>query len=225
MVTMSRSRLLKEVLAASRTGNVADGLKRIADYAGASRYLLARWDTYSEDNLEFAVSADWPFDLVRSLGSILVRAQLKTTEIDRCLAAMQPAFFECPPSIAMPAELSRELCLIPFDVGPARLVLILGFGQDMILSDIRLEDVGYVCAYHLQQFGDRIFAVERKHDLTLREAECLSWIAEGKTSDEISLIIGISCNTVNNYITSIMKKTSTKTRSEAIAYAVRNNVI
>ncbi len=44
-------------------------------------------------------------------------------------------------------------------------------------------------------------------------------------SDEIATILGISRNTINNYITSVMRKTATKTRSEAIAYAVRNNLV
>ncbi len=66
---------------------------------------------------------------------------------------------------------------------------------------------------------------DRDFDLTERELECLYWIAEGKTSEEIALILGISRNTINNYITSVMRKTATKTRSEAIAYAVRNNLV
>jgi DNA-binding CsgD family transcriptional regulator len=65
----------------------------------------------------------------------------------------------------------------------------------------------------------------REMDLTDRELECLYWIAEGKTSDEIATIIGISKNTINNYITSVMRKTATRTRSEAIAYAVRHNLV
>jgi len=67
--------------------------------------------------------------------------------------------------------------------------------------------------------------VDREFELTDREIECLFWIAEGKTSDEIAVILGISRNTINNYITSVMRKTATKTRSEAIAYAVRNNLV
>jgi DNA-binding CsgD family transcriptional regulator len=41
----------------------------------------------------------------------------------------------------------------------------------------------------------------------------------------MAMILGISRNTINNYITSVMRKTATKTRSEAIAYAVRNNLV
>ncbi len=66
---------------------------------------------------------------------------------------------------------------------------------------------------------------DRECELTERELECLFWIAEGKTSDEIAVILGISRNTINNYITSVMRKTATRTRSEAIAHAVRNNLV
>ncbi|MCR9137874.1 MAG: helix-turn-helix transcriptional regulator [Alphaproteobacteria bacterium] len=222
---LSRSRLLEEVSLAGNSGDVADGLALIVDYAGALNYLLARWDAYSEGSLEFAISANWPFNLVRFLGTTLVRAQLKITEIERCMSAMQPTFVACPDSVVMPSGLSRQLCVIPFDIGPARMALLLCFEEGMIFSENRLKDVAPICAYHLACFGDDIFGINKRQDLTEREVECLSWIAEGKTSDEISLIIGISRNTVNNYITSIMKKTSTKTRSEAIAHAVRNNLI
>ena len=47
----------------------------------------------------------------------------------------------------------------------------------------------------------------------------------GAFEGEIALIIGISRNTVNNYITSIMNKTGAKTRSEAVAFAVRQRII
>jgi DNA-binding CsgD family transcriptional regulator len=70
-----------------------------------------------------------------------------------------------------------------------------------------------------------ILRQDREMELTDREVECLYWIAEGKTSDEIAVILGISRNTINNYITSVMRKTATKTRSEAIAWAVRNSLV
>ena len=80
-------------------------------------------------------------------------------------------------------------------------------------------------AYAVSSSDRREVRTERDFELTERELECLFWIAEGKTSDEIATILGISRNTINNYITSVMRKTGTKTRSEAIAYAVRHNLV
>jgi DNA-binding CsgD family transcriptional regulator len=94
-----------------------------------------------------------------------------------------------------------------------------------ILSPERLRDVGLLAGYFASFLRCGSIKVDRDFELTDRELECLFWIAEGKTSDEIAMILGISRNTINNYITSVMRKTATKTRSEAIAFAVRNNLV
>ena len=99
------------------------------------------------------------------------------------------------------------------------------FRRDIVVGRERMHDAALIAAYYAGRFSQAVYVPDNLLDLTEREIECLNWIAEGKTSDEISVIIGISRNTVNNYITSIMRKTTTKTRSEAIAYAVRNSLI
>lgn len=97
--------------------------------------------------------------------------------------------------------------------------------DSLLLSPERLRDVGLLAGYFASFTRSVEGKLERDFDLTERELECLFWIAEGKTSDEIAMILGISRNTINNYITSVMRKTATKTRSEAIAFAVRNNLV
>lgn len=197
----------------------------ICAYAGARHYLVARYDLHSDKQLEFVVSSDWPFDLVRTLGWSLVGAHARNSELRRCLAAFEPSFTEAPDTIAVPASLSRRVCLIPYNAGEARLLLLLLFDDGVFLSHDRLRDVAVAAAYHTAHFPELIGRSGIVADLTDREIECLSWIGEGKTSDEIALIIGISRNTVNNYITSIMNKTGARTRSEAVAFAIRNQII
>jgi DNA-binding CsgD family transcriptional regulator len=99
------------------------------------------------------------------------------------------------------------------------------FVEGVILSQEHLREIGLLAAYGASFVESVESRTERDFELTERELECLFWIAEGKTSDEIAVILGISRNTINNYITSVMRKTATKTRSEAIAYAVRNNLV
>ena len=170
------------------------------------------------------VASDWPFDLVRSLGVRLMRDQGKLNELERCLTTLQPALETCGSDIRMVDGLSRRYCVVPFNSGSARMILALLFREGIVLSQERLGDAALMAAYLINSPPDHA-AAERLLDLTEREIECLAWIAEGKTSDEVSMIIGISRNTVNNYITSIMRKTSTRTRSETIALAVRNRLI
>ncbi len=112
-----------------------------------------------------------------------------------------------------------------FSVGRTRFSLMLLFPEDVILSQEALRDIAVLAGYVASHKIKADVRHDRECELTERELECLFWIAEGKTSDEIAVILGISRNTINNYITSVMRKTATRTRSEAIAHAVRNNLV
>lgn len=205
--------------------HISSGMDLICAYAGARCYLLARTDLYSDRHHDFIVTSNWPFDLVRSFGASLVDAQARVSQIRRCLQAFEPSFQDVDPSVNLSDAVSQRVCLIPYNAGQARMLLALLFEKDAFLSHDRLRDVALAAAYHSSHFPDVISSNDTLSDLTDREVECLSWIGEGKTSDEIALIIGISRNTVNNYITSIMNKTGAKTRSEAVAFAVRQRII
>ncbi len=201
------------------------GLQALTDYVGALHYLLARCDLNSEAGLDYIVSSNWPFDLVRCLGGDLIAGMSRRTELDRCLSILAPAFALLPDHIELSPGISRQYCSMSFNVGINRYVLMLLCPQDVILSQQRLRTIGVLAGYFAGSVFDEVFHPERELDMTEREVECLFWIAEGKTSDEIATILGISRNTINNYITSIMRKTATRTRSEAIAYAVRHNLV
>jgi LuxR family quorum-sensing system transcriptional regulator CciR len=64
-----------------------------------------------------------------------------------------------------------------------------------------------------------------KVQLSTRERECLRWIAEGKTSWDIGMILKISDNTVNFHIKNAMRKLGTTSRTVAVVKAIRLNVI
>lgn len=222
---MSREQLLKRLSLATRSNNVQAVMGLLAGYVGASHYLLARYDLIQEQGLDFIVTSTWPFDLVRRLGSELASAYARSTELEKCLSLLTPSFALLPDDVALPGDISRQYCALTFCVGRTRFSLMLLFLEGIILSQERLREVGLFAAYGTSFSEGRNVKAERDFELTERELECLFWIAEGKTSDEIAVILGISRNTINNYITSVMRKTATKTRSEAIAYAVRNNLV
>jgi DNA-binding NarL/FixJ family response regulator len=60
--------------------------------------------------------------------------------------------------------------------------------------------------------------------LSDQELKILLLISEGKTNKEIAAVIFLSEKTVRNYVSSVLSKLSLRTRSEAAAYAVRNNI-
>jgi DNA-binding CsgD family transcriptional regulator len=223
--SMTRAQLVSRMAQMTSPSKLGAALAALADYAGASGYLLVRCDLIQEPGLDFVVSSNWPFDLVRVISALVANDYARSTELEKCMSLLQPSFALFPDQVELPSDISRQFCTLNFNVGRTRLALMLIYQDGFILSGDRLRDVGLMTAY-IRSFAEAsVQRGERDCDLTEREIECLYWIAEGKTSDEIAVILGISRNTINNYITSVMRKTATKTRSEAIAYAVRNNLV
>lgn len=222
---LPRDQLVRNIAIAASDGNVTAAVEMIASFAGASHYLLAREDLLQEAGLNFIITSDWPFDLVRRLGSELTNNQNRVSEMEKCLALLKPRMLFLPEDAVIPHGVDRKYCSLTFCVGRVRFSLLLLFAQENVPVDDRLREAAMLTGYFASSGIVAESRVERDIDLTERELECLFWIAEGKTSDEMATILGISRNTINNYITSVMRKTATKTRSEAIAYAVRNNLV
>ena len=70
----ARSELIPSLRAIADTGRLQAGLRTLTDYVGASHYLLARCDLIQENGLDFIVSSNWPFDLVKDVANNLVAA-------------------------------------------------------------------------------------------------------------------------------------------------------
>jgi DNA-binding NarL/FixJ family response regulator len=64
-----------------------------------------------------------------------------------------------------------------------------------------------------------------KHPFSPREHEVLTLAADGLTNKEIAYRLGISERTVQFHINSIFNKTTTNSRTEAVALALRNGWI
>lgn len=65
----------------------------------------------------------------------------------------------------------------------------------------------------------------RSYALSMREKEVLKWLKMGKSSWDISIILGISERTVNFHITNIMKKLDAMTRTQAVAISIEKGLI
>jgi len=68
-------------------------------------------------------------------------------------------------------------------------------------------------------------AIRFESPLSKREAECLSWVANGKTSSEVSQILGISERTVNFHVNNSMKKFDAVNRPHLIGLFVKSHLI
>lgn len=66
---------------------------------------------------------------------------------------------------------------------------------------------------------------EQDDELTPREREVLTLIAEGATNKEIAAKLVVSENTARNHVSHILSKLGFSRRSEAAAYAVRKGLV
>lgn len=66
---------------------------------------------------------------------------------------------------------------------------------------------------------------EVRSPLTPREREVLVWICEGKTSDEIASILGISFKTVENHAQNVLEKLNVHNRAQAAAKAYQLKLV
>lgn len=65
-----------------------------------------------------------------------------------------------------------------------------------------------------------VFGEDRPH-LTVRELECLRWIARGKDTSEIAIILNISAHTARDYLKSARFKLDSVTSAQALSKAVK----
>ncbi len=76
-----------------------------------------------------------------------------------------------------------------------------------------------------QLFGHKELLALRQPTLTGREIEVLDLVAQGNTSRQIAELLFISENTVRNHIRNILDKLGLHSRSEAVLYAAREDLI
>ncbi len=78
-----------------------------------------------------------------------------------------------------------------------------------------------MCELH----GQSLKRTSQTIHISEREKEVLQWVEQGKSSSEISLILGISQRTVNSYIYNIMEKLEAVNRPQMVAIALRKGIL
>jgi DNA-binding CsgD family transcriptional regulator len=64
-----------------------------------------------------------------------------------------------------------------------------------------------------------------RNRLTSREREIVQLLAEGRSSKEVAVTLGISVKTAETHRANIMRKLELHSVSELVRYAVRNQII
>jgi DNA-binding NarL/FixJ family response regulator len=73
--------------------------------------------------------------------------------------------------------------------------------------------------------GPRPSTRENAFGLTGRELEVLSGLATGSRNNAIAKLLSLSTRTVEHHVASILQKTGTQSRSEAVALALREGLV
>jgi len=73
--------------------------------------------------------------------------------------------------------------------------------------------------------ADGRVGVSGRARLTVRERDVLTWVARGKTSAEIAIILGLSERTINFHCDEAMKRLDVINRTQAVAKAIAERLI
>ncbi|MGA2191847.1 MAG: autoinducer binding domain-containing protein [Nitrospirota bacterium] len=94
--------------------------------------------------------------------------------------------------------------------------------------DARTEKILQYTIPHLHQVlarASNTIPYHKKVFLTPREKEVLKWLSLGKTSWDVSVILGISEKTINFHVSSLMQKLDAVSRTHAVAIAFQLGLI
>lgn len=209
-------------------------LMGLAESVGADSYLLLTI-VYAHGRGEARVIAsDWSFDAIDLAGrGLLARLASAPSAASPGARVVGHDAARAPRSETISGEESRfldaaghgEIFALKLHAGRRRLFLLLSSDEPGRIDADKLGRAQMECCYVLSDAGDLLATAVVDIALGDRERECLLWVCEGKTTDEVAVILGVSANTVNNYITGAIHKLAASNRAMAIATAIRGGII
>lgn len=216
-------------------GDLTAFLMQLCASIGADSYmLLAIVHDQTRLNARI-VASNWIFDAIELLGQRLIatlaQGPLNTAPGMRpqpLVAAHAPATggLVSGEEARMLVVLGHaELYSLRLNIGRQRLFLLLSAAEPQRIEAAALASAQMRCCYALSQIPQLLAQAAMQDPLSDRERECLFWVSEGKTTDEIAVILGVSSNTVNGYIAHAIQKFSASNRTMAIATAIRSGII
>ena len=193
-------------------------MRQICSDIRADHYMLVDLTARAGEKARI-VASNWIYDAIDLIGlDLIVR-----------LAANSPTEAQTSPA-PIESELLAEhghvdLMGIPLRAGSKRYALLLSAQTDGRLMTRAVAKVELLCGYALSTLAGKLGNGTNNDPLTERERECLFWVAEGKTTEEVSVILGVSTSTANSHLTNGMQKLGARNRALAIATAIRHGLI
>lgn len=209
--------------------NLGEMLAQFAKECGAVHHLLFSAQVHGRRTLLEVLSASWVYDAVLQAQSRFLPTLIEQDAIS--LPGQAPLILSASTSphaalIETSPALSRHIgdyCCVQLLAGKERFLLLLS--ADTGGMDDYLVQIAQMKSSYLLSSIKATLPQDRSAILSDRERECLRWVSEGKTTEDIALIVSVSANTVNNYLSNAMQKLSASNRPMAIATAIRANLI
>lgn len=172
---------------------------------------------------EICVLADLPAEGDERLSAMSIAShqsllrELADIRKPKVIAEMYPAFAEiipCERAVVIPAatHTGEKFTLISGDTHKLR-------------DETEMASIIFDFSNALRRFCDSEGIDVETPKFRKREIEVIEWTAEGKTSADIAVILGLSEYTVNEYVASAMKKLDAVNRIHLVTKAIRLGVI
>lgn len=87
---------------------------------------------------------------------------------------------------------------------------------------VLLQSVAFAIHARLRDIKDDL-PLDEKTEITTREAQCLHWLEEGNSDEEIASILGISKRTVRFHLDNLKKKYGVTRRTQVLAKRLKGN--
>lgn len=213
-------------------GDLSDFLGRVCRSVGADSYMLVTV-LHDQDRSDVRIIAsNWVFDTIQAIGqnliAIIAQSSSSTSAGIRprpIQPGPAPSTFGSEQARLLESNGHGELYSLKLNVGRLGIFLLVSARQPGRIDLQELWRAQLQCSYALSQVPQLLATTLHQDPLSDRERECLFWVSEGKTTDEVSVILGVSSNTVNSYITHAIQKFAASNRAMAIATAIRNGII
>lgn len=201
---------------------------------GADAFCLADLSRSHAEQAPGILASNWSFDAIEIIGTSCIETLYQSAF---ATSLSQPLrVFETGKTTRSPRVIDEPSALHLLEFGHAEIfALKLRAGVRRGICLFSAQAVGridrtklpraHLFANYLMSLHRDVAASTAESPLSERERECLYWVSEGKTTDEVALIINVSGNTVNKYIVSSIQKFAASNRAMAIATAIRNGVI
>lgn len=203
------------------------------DKVGADSYMLASVVPAQSKPEARIVASNWIYDAIQLAGLHLIARIAQSPLTAPPGAEPQPLVTARAPDRVVSGEEARllhvlghgEIYSLAVNVGRQRLFVLFSAEAPQQIDVAALARAQMQCCYLLSRSSGLLTDAVAQDPLSERERECLYWVSEGKTTDEIAVILGVSPNTVNSYITHAIQKVAAANRAMAIASAIRSGII